>query len=200
MKTRPLRYPILFLAISVELCFIVASGSFASAQNKDQNWSALNLSATLRETIAGAGGATGEGDLNAELGSILEVNGEFGLSNIESPSISLADIYLTGWVTEDGLTVLRRCELVAIGTKDNSGNCRYDYPQRIVQHFSTRLAGPTGDGFELKKAEKSDPTIVTLLKNPCRLCFAFGVPVKAARSFTLYFGGVEYSIAVVSSK
>jgi hypothetical protein len=196
MNTFPVRYPILFLVILMVLCLLVTGWDFAFVQNEDHFWSALNLSASLREKIAGAGGVTGEGELNAEAGSILEIDGEFGLPNVDSPSFNLGNVYLMGWSTETGLTVSQRCELVAIGIKDSSGNCRFDFPQRIVQHFSTRLAGPFGDGYELKKEKESDPIIVTLLKNPCRLCLAFGVPVQAARSFRLYFDGSEHSIIV----
>jgi hypothetical protein len=107
---------------------------------------------------------------------------------------------LTRWSTETGLTVSRRCELVAIGIKGDDGNCYYNFPHRIVRKFSTRLADRTGNGYELKKGEESDPAVVTLLKNPARLCLAFGVTVKAARNFNIYFDGSEYSIAVVAPK
>jgi hypothetical protein len=200
MVTRSGRYHILFLVVTAGLCLFLAGWYSASAQNKGRSWSASNLSAVFREKIAGAGGAAGGGEVKAESGSILEIAGEFGLLKEDSPSVSLPNIYLTGWSTEAGLTVSRRCELLAIGIKGNDGNCYYNFPHTIVQQFSTRLADPTGNGYELKKGKEDAPVVVALLKNPARLCLAFGVPVKTARDFKLYFDGSEYSIAVVAAK
>ncbi len=159
-------------------------------------WTASDLGARLTLEITGS-----EGKLTAEArGRIAEVTGSFDRAGAVAPSIAVSDVNVTGFVTQDGLTVSQRSGAVGVGIEDNTKTCSYLFPHTRVRGVSSRLEDAAGHGFELKKERENDPAVVTLLKRPTVLCLAFQVPDRSLRNIKLRLGSNEFTIAVTSAK
>lgn len=182
------------LVFGIALLVFSGTGGVAN-QGAASPWTASDLAAKLTVEI------TGEGKLTAEAqGRIAEVTGSFDRAGAAAPSIALSDVNVTGFVTQDGLTVPQRSGAVAVGIKDNTGTCSYLFPHTRVRGVSSRLEDAAGNGFELKKDRENDPAVVTLLKRPTALCLAFRVPERLLRNIKLRLGSNEFTVAVTSAK
>jgi hypothetical protein len=175
---------------------VTSSSGAPLAQARSSGWTASGLAATPRQTVEGR-----DGEIKAELGSrLVEVTGSFDRAGDSLLSIVLADVYLSGWVAQNGLAVSQRSETKGVGIKGNAPSCSYVFPHIMVRGITSRLADAGGNGFELKKKQESDPVILTLLRRPTQLCLVFAIPSQPVRAVTLRVASEEFKILVADEK
>jgi hypothetical protein len=151
-------------------------------KSKSKSWVVTDVTTSIENKIPGLQNV----EVTPNKGmKVLEVIGTFSKKDDIQQPTKVDEVFVTKEKTSTKVT--------GVGLM-SGGQCKYEFPERIIRG-SVGFETPSG-GYQFERKEKTDPMTFVLKKNPSQLCFSFIVPEELKGNLSFHFVDLVIPISI----